>query len=182
MAFEDLFKVYPNRNAELRAVSLQAYEFGKTISKEPSAALSSGLDEHAVRRQISYIDYIRGMVNALNARPIPDLPASHPLSLEVNMSVPYVTFTTDVGGEQIPLNEQTQLLAQYWMITAVEMAKSQSASLAGSLVEFDWQRALNNLDVMEKMLTEIASRPILDLPETAEPGSGYQVPTVGAKK
>ena len=51
MSFEALFKKYPNRNAELRAVANAAYEFGKTIAKEPSAALSSGLDEHAIKRQ-----------------------------------------------------------------------------------------------------------------------------------
>ena len=69
MAFEDLFGIYPNRNAELRSLAKQCYEFGKTIAKEPSAALSSGLDEHALKRQKSYIDYAKGMVDALHAKP-----------------------------------------------------------------------------------------------------------------
>ena len=176
MPFSDLFKQYPNRNAELRSITMQCYEFGKTIAREPSAALSTGLDIHAIKRQKSYIDYIEKMVDALHAKPIPDLPASHPLDLPVNLDDPYVTFTVDVGGNQVPLNEQTQLLAEYWMITAVELAKSQSASIAGSLVEYDWERAKNNLLVMEKLLAEMTNRPILDLPETADPGSLYQTP------
>jgi len=59
------------------------------------------------------------------------------------------------------------------MIAAVELVRSQSAALAGSLVEFDYERAVNNLGTISKLLDEIAARPFLDLPETAEPGSGY---------
>lgn len=180
MAFNDLFKVYPNRNLELRSVVKQAYEFGKTIAKEPSAAHSNGLDEHALRRQKSYVSHTIQMVNALNAKPIPDNPASHPTDLPINLSDTYVTFTTDVGGNQVPLNEATQLLAESWMIFAVELAKSQSASMAGSLVEFDFNRAKNNLDVLNKLLAEVEARPFLDLPETAEPGSTYGTPSGGA--
>lgn len=44
MAFNDVFKVYPDRNRELRAAAKSAYEFGKTVSQEPSAAHSNGLD------------------------------------------------------------------------------------------------------------------------------------------
>ena len=180
MAFSDLFQVYPNRNAELRSLAKQCYEFGKTIAKEPSAALSSGLDEHAIRRQLSYVDHSVNMVEALHGKPLPDMPATHPVTLDINLSDPYVTFTTSVGGDEVPLNESTQLLAEYWMITAVELAKSQSAALAGSMVEFDYQRAINNLGVLSKLIAELQERPILDLPETAEPGSSYQTP--GKKK
>ena len=105
------------------------------------------------------------------------MPATHPVNLDINLSDPYITFTTNVGGVAVPLNEATQLIAEYWMITAVELAKSNSASVAGSLIEFDWIRAVNNLDTLNKLISEMTARPILDLPETAEPGSGYQVPT-----
>jgi len=178
MAFEDLFGIYPNRNAELRSVARQAYEFGKTIAKEPSASLATGLDDHALKRQKSYIDYMNGMVDALNAKPLPDMPATHPVNLDINLSDAYVTFTTNVGGAQVPINEATQLISEYWMILAVELAKSNSASVAGSLIEFDYQRAKNNISTLDKLIAEMTARPILDLPETAEPGSGYQVPSV----
>jgi|OM-RGC.v1.018664785 hypothetical protein len=174
MAFKDLFKVYPNRNLELRSVAKQAYEFGKTIAREPSAAHSNGLDEHALRRQRSYVDHAMKMVEALNAKPIPDNPASHPTELPIDLSEEYVTFTSDVNGNAVPLNEATQLIAESWMVAAVELAKSQSASLAGSLVKFDYDRASNNLQVLAKILDEIEARPMLDLPETAEPGSKLQ--------
>ena len=175
MAFNDLFQVYPNRNSELRTIAKTMFEFGKTIAREPSAAHSNGLDEHALNRQKSYVVYAESMVTALNTKPLPDNPASHPTNLPINFSDPFETFTTGVGGEEIPLNESTQLLAEKWMICAVEIAKSQSAAMAGSLVNFDYERAMNNLGTLSKLLVEIEKRPFLDLPETAEPGSNFQV-------
>jgi len=59
MAFSDLFKVYNNRNSELRSIAKTVYEFGKTIAREPSAAHSNGLDEHAIQRQRSYVEYAK---------------------------------------------------------------------------------------------------------------------------
>ena len=179
MAFNDLFVVYPNRNLELRSVAKQAHEFGRTIAMEPSAAHSNGLDHHALGRQRSYVDHAIKMVDSLAAKPIPDNPASHPTQMPIDMSDQYLTFTTDVNGNQVPLNEATQLLAESWMILAVELAKSQSAAMAGALVEFDYNRASNNLKVINKLLDEMEARPFLDLPETAEPGSGYQARSGG---
>lgn len=181
MAFNDLFKVYNNRNSELRSVCKTVYEFGKTIAREPSAAHSNGLDEHALKRQRSYVDYAKSMAEALNAKPIPDKPGSHPIDLPIDLSEKYVTFTVDVNGSQIPLNESTQLLAESWMMVATELANSQSASLAGSLVEFDYVRAANNLDVISKLLDEMEARPFLDLPETAAPGSNYGISSRNSK-
>ena len=173
MALSELFKVYNNRNHELRTVAKTLFEFGATISQEPSAAHSNGLDMHALKRQKSYIDYAKSVVEALQAKPIPDNPGTHPLSLPVDFGKEYKTFTTDVNGNQVPLNEATQMLAEKWLITAVELVVSQSAGLAGSLVSFDYERAMNNLQTLEKMLAEIEARPFLDLPETAEPGSTF---------
>jgi hypothetical protein len=171
MAFSDLFVQYPNRNAELRSVSKQFYEFGKTIAQEPSANNSAGLDEHALGRQRAYVDYSVSIVTALHARPIPDMPATHPLDLPIDLSEVYKQFVVDINGNSVPLNETTELLAEYWMVAAVELAKSQSASMAGALVVHDYNRAINNLEVISKYLDEIEQRPILDLPETAEPGA-----------
>ena len=71
------------------------------------------------------------------------------------------------------MNEATQLLAESWLMLAVGLAKSQSAGLAGSLVDFDYNRATNNVNVIEKLLNEIEARPFIDLPETANPGSKH---------
>jgi hypothetical protein len=169
--FNSLFKVYPNRNAELRMVAQQCYEFGRTVAQEADAALTSGMHEHAIARQHSYINYVEDMINAIQAKPIPDLPATHPTGFQINLSDPYDFFIMDINGEKVALNEQTALLAEYWLLTAVELASSNSASLAGSLTEFDHKRAVNNVAVMRKLLTEMTSRPVLDLPETASPGS-----------
>lgn len=174
MAINDLHKVYPNRNNELRGVAKQLFEFGRTIAREPSAAHTNGLDEHAITRQETYIDHALAMVESLNASPIPDNPATHPTQMPIDFSDPYVYFVKDVNGNEIPMNEATQLLAEKWLISAVELAKSNSASMAGSLVEFDFERARNNIESIRKLLNEIKARPFLDLPETAEPGSAHK--------
>lgn len=173
MAINDLHKVYPNRNSGVRTVAKQLFEFGQTIAREPSAAHTNGLDEHAIERQKTYIAHAKDMVARLNARPIPDRPATHPTQMEIDFSVEYIYFTEDLNGNSVPMNEATQALAENWLLTAVEMAKSQSAALAGSLVEFDFTRATNNIEVIAQLLSEIENRPFLDLPETADPGSAH---------
>lgn len=175
MAFNDVFVIYPNRNRELRAVAKSAYEFGKTVAAEPSAAHSNGLDAHALKRQRQYVQHMKAMVTAIAAKPVPDNPVFHPTQMPIDFSELYQTFTEDVNGAQVPLNETTQLLAESWMVIAVEMAASQSASLAGSLMEFDFNRAINNIDALNKLLDEAEDRPSLDLPETALPGSNYGI-------
>lgn len=173
MAINDLHRVYANRNLGLRSAAKQCFEFGLTVAREPSAALSNGLDEHAVRRQRMYITKARDIIERLYARPIPDRPATHPTDMPIDFSVPYVYFTEDLNANQVPLNEATQELAESWLVLAVELAKSQSAAIAGSLVEYDYLRAVNNVDVLEQLVDEISSRPIIDLPETGTPGSSY---------
>jgi hypothetical protein len=173
MALDDLHQVYPNRNNELRGVAKQLFEFGQTIAREPSAAHTNGLDEHAIRRQQTYVAHARNMIEALNSRPIPDRPATHPTQMEIDFSVPYIYFVESLNGVNTPMNEATQLLAEGWLIAAVEMAKSNSAAMAGSLVSFDYERAINNVNAIDKLLQEIELRPFLDLPETAQPGSEH---------
>jgi hypothetical protein len=181
MAINDLHKLYPNRNSGVRTVAKQLFEFGQTIAKEPSAAHTNGLDEHAIERQKTYIAHAQDMVERLNARPIPDRPATHPTQMEIDFSVPYIYFVENLNGNDVPMNEATQALAENWLLTSVEMAKSQSAALAGSLVEFDYNRAKNNIEVIAQLLAEIENRPFLDLPETADPGSAHTTRSPGKK-
>ena len=181
MAINDLHKVYPNRNSGVRTVAKQLFEFGQTIAKEPSAAHTNGLDEHAIKRQQSYIDHAKDMVERLADRPIPDRPATHPTQMEIDFSVEYIYFVENLEGNEVPMNEATQALAENWLLTAIELAKSQSAALAGSLVEFDSDRADNNLEVMQQLLDEIDARPFLDLPETSDPGSAHKARSGGKK-
>lgn len=171
--FNDLFKVYPNRNSELRAVVKKAYEFGANVAQEQSAAMSSGLQEHALRRQRSFVARIRAAIDRLAAKPVPDLPRSHPVQYPIDLSVPYNYFTTDKSGAHIPINEDSQVLAEAWMTLCVEMSLSESAGLAGSLLDFDMTRALNNVHVIEELLDEIEQMDPLDMAETNVTASTY---------
>jgi len=98
MAINDLHQSYSNRNSELRAVAKQLYEFGQTIAREPSAAHTNGLDEHAIERQEAYIEHASNLIKALNDSPIPDMPATHPTDMPIDFSVPYVYFVEDLNG------------------------------------------------------------------------------------
>jgi hypothetical protein len=182
MAFNDLFRVYPNRNSELRTLVKFLYEFGKTVAAESSAAHTYGLDEHTIRRQRRYIEKARTAINARAARPLPDRQGAAKVQLPIDLSEPYETFTTDVAGNSVPLNEATQSLQEQWMLMCAELSSSNTASLPGSVIAEDAKRALNNVDVIEKLLDELAidiasdgADGFLDLPVTAEPGSEFKV-------
>jgi hypothetical protein len=171
--FHDVFKVYPNRNSPLRGVVKKAFEFGANVSKEQGAAMSSGLQDAEIKRQRDYVARIRAEIERLAAKPIPDNPRSHPMQFPVDLSTPYVTFTQDVGGNQIPINEDAQVLAESWATLCVELSLSESAALGGSLLPFDKDRALNNVAVIEEKLDEIESNDLLDMAETNLTNSSY---------
>ena len=181
MAINDLHQKYPNRNLGLRTVAKQLFEFGQTIAREPSAAHSNGLDEHAIVRQEQYIAHAKDLVERLHNRPIPDRPATHPTEMEIDFSVEYIYFVVDLNSNKVPMNEATQELAESWLVAACELAKSQSAGMAGSLVEFDHSRAVHNIDAIEELLEAIKARPFLDLPETADPGAEHTTRSGGKK-
>ncbi len=166
-----LNRVYPNRNLELRMLIKKAYEFGKNIAQEPSANLSMGVLDHAVKRQDSYVSRIREMVTALAAKPVPDKPGIHPTTYAVDLTDRYPQFQEDVNGKMTPINEETELLAGAWLELAAGLAKSQSAAIPGGMHEADKLRAVNNIDVIAKYMDEFRKRPILDVPETADAGA-----------
>lgn len=174
MSFNEMFRIYPNRNTELRTICHEVCEFGRNIAKEPSAAHSNGLDLHAIRRQRQYIEKAKRKLAAIESRPVPDAPITHDFEKPINLSDPYETFTQGVGGELVPINDACQLLQEKWMEIAVELARSQSAQLAGAIVSYDYERAINNVEVIEKMLNEIEEDPFLDLPETTSPATQTQ--------
>lgn len=172
MAFAELFKVYPCKNLELRAAARVAYEFGKTVALEQTAAMSIGVDPHAMRRQRQYVDMMDKRLESLHQKPIPDDAYRHPTRVDVDLSEPYEQFTQD----GLPLNEDTQLLAEQWMSLAVDMSASQSAGLGGSVIDPDYERLVNRIAVIKQLLDEIESRGSVDLPETAFPGADLSGP------
>jgi len=181
MAINELHQVYPNKNPELRSVARQCFEFGKTIAQEPSAGHSSGLDEHALGRQRQYVEHATAMITALHDKPIPDRPIVHNVQKPIDLSVEYQYWVEDLNGNEVPLNEYTQLLAENWLQLAVGLARSQSASIAGSMVEYDYNRAMHNLGELTQLLDEMEQRPTLDLPETALPGAVLKARSGGKK-
>ena len=175
MAFADLFQIYPNYNPELRMIAKVAYEYGRNIAESPSAAATIGVLDHEIKRQDQYISRMNDMVDSLHDKPIPDKPQVHATGYDIHLDEEYPMFQTDVNGNEVPLNEFTELVAIKWMEFAVELAMSNSAAIPGGLIDFDHIRARNNLAVLGKLMDEFRNRPMIDVPETAEPGAPLKV-------
>ena len=174
----DLFKVYPNKNMEIRMLAYKAFEYGRNTAFEQSAGMSNGVDEHAVTRQRRYVEDYVDRLNSIHARPVPDLPHIHPTRFDIDMTERYQEFTKD----GMALNEDTELLMSYWLAVAVTCASCQSAGMGGSLRDDDFTRLSNQLSVISKFLDEVEKRPIPDIPETAYPAAALELKkTPGSK-
>lgn len=173
--FLDLFVKYACKNLSLRVLVRQAYKYGMNVSQEPSAARASGLDAHALARQVGYVAAMKLAADNLKSQPLPDWVVVHPTSFDIDLRTKYVQFVEESDGTQIALNEHTQQLCEMWMTLAVELACSQSSGQAGSLIKFDHARTMGTLAVIEKVLAELALGEGVDLPETALPGAGLGV-------
>lgn len=166
MAFEDLWKVFNVKNSELKFVADFAHKCAVNTMREQSAGLSVGMTTHALERQATWITNCRARLAALNEHPIPDLPAVHPTEFVCDYSeVPEII--TAAGGQ--PLNSDVLAVATAWSTFFNEFCRSNSAGLAGGMLEFDYKRAEQNLDSIMQVLDSITRASSVDFPETAEP-------------
>ena len=169
ITFNDLFKKYTLRNLALQGVAGRAYEFGKNLSQSTAAALTNGLDIHTLKRQNGYVDWMEEQVKILASDPTMDMPQTHPVNLDVDLSVPYESFVIDVNGAPKPINEDVQNLARQWLLFAVEALKSNSAGLPSALLAPDAERMLANINGIRKFLSTTSGAGMLDLPESTAP-------------
>lgn len=176
----DLFKVYPNKNIEVRMLAYKAFEYGRNAAYEQSAGMSIGIDDHAIARQRRYVEDFNNRLDSIHARPNPDLPHVHPTRFDIDLTERYEEFTKD----GLAFNEDTELLAAYWLGIAVSLAASQSAGAGGSLIDADYYRIKEQVAVISKFLDETEKRPIPDIPETAYPAAALTLKTApsNAKK
>ena len=172
MAFEDLFGTFEYKNTELGSVADFSYEVCVTTAREQSSGTTMGLDQHAMGRQRQYIENARARLDGLIERPIPDLPAVHPLLFSTVQVSPEMI---SVDGK--PLNSDAFAVAQMWQMVSFELLKSNSAGLGGGMTSFDGERARQNVTAIEQFLSAIESAADVDFPETAAPAA-----TVGKKK
>ena len=163
--FAEFFKEYPNSNAELKTIAKACHDFGMETCKEQTAAMGIGVNDHAIARQRQYVQYVSEMLDAVFARPVPDKPYTHPSVLLIDLSERFPQFVDD---SDTVVNESTQLLATMWMELAVSCSMSQSNKLAGSMIEYDYNRAKEQVVVISKYVEELAKRPIPDIPEVSK--------------
>jgi len=166
MGYNELFRTFEYKNSELGSVANFAYEAAVNTAEEQSAGMTTGLDEHAQRRQIGWLDHISARIDGVASRPTPDLPATHP-NLYKQEHVAPETITVD----GIPLNHDTLTMSQMWQILANELLSSNSAGLGGGMHEPDADRAVNIVESMRQFLASLSGAPAVDFPETAAPAA-----------
>ncbi len=167
----NLFKIYANKNIEVRMLAYKAFEYGRNTAFEQSAGMSIGIDEHAIARQRRYVEDFNDRLDSIHNRPNPDLPHIHPTRFDIDLTERYEEFTKD----GLAINEDTELLMAYWLAVAVSLAASQSAGAGGSLIDADYNRIKEQVAVISKFLDETEKRPIPDIPETAFPATALNL-------
>jgi len=173
MAFEDLFGDFEYKNTELGSLADFSYEVCVTTAREQSAGTTMGLDQHAMGRQRAYIQNARDRLAGLAGRPMPDLPAVHPMTFMTTQVPPELI---SVDGK--PLNTDAVAVAQMWQMLSYELLKSNSAGLGGGMTVFDANRCAQNISSVEQFLIAIEEAGDVDFPETASP----EAKPGGAKK
>jgi len=171
MAFEDLFGTWTVKNQELKSVADFANECAVNTAKEQSAGMTIGLNEHAMTRQAGWIKNIASRVESLAQRPIPDLPATHPVGFEVDHAPSPELITVD--GKD--LNSDATAVCSMWQTIAYELVKSNSAGLGGGLTSFDATRTRSNVASLEQFLLAVQDAGDVDFPETAAPEAQFAV-------
>lgn len=150
MGYQDLFGIYEIKNAELKGLATFCYEAALNIAGEASGAMAIGLDPHAVARHTAYVAAAKSRVEALRDRPYPDMPQTHRTLLVCDFSAIPAFEVDPVTG--VELNADIETIMTMWMQTAVELVRSNSAALAGSMLDFDYNRCIANIEAIEQLV------------------------------
>lgn len=164
--FSDLFGIFTHKNTELASVADFGHEAGVNTAREQSGGSTMGINQHAFDRQAQYLQNATERLDALEATPIPDLPAVHPMTFETTHIEPDLITVDD-----IPLNKDTKALCQMWQMFAYELLHSNSAGVGGGAHKFDIIRARQNLGAIEQFVAALNSATDVDMPETAAPAA-----------
>jgi len=165
MAFQELFGIFPVRNAELRSVADFANECAHNVAEEPSAGLAIGFDEHAVKRFAGWLTNLVERADAIIARPIPDLPTTHRIKFDCQHDE--VPSLKSVDGKAV--NGDAEALVIMFQTIAYELSHSNSAAIGGGVIEADGIRLKANLAAVEQFLSSIEEGTEVDFPNTAAP-------------
>jgi len=166
-----LSKEYPNKNPELRRVAKYAWECAHNTVKEGSAGSTIGADEHFVKRQKEFVSGFEALLEELKSSPIPDVFGMPDTKFPIRLDDTPKMISTDVSGDEIPLNEDLQLVTIEWVTLANMLARSNSAGIRGSIIEHDYERAVNQAKVITKRINGIEKGPKPDFSATSDPGA-----------
>lgn len=165
MAFQDLFGIFPVRNAELRSLADFCNEAAWNSADEPSAGLAIGLDEHAIKRSRGWLKNAQERASALAERPVPDLPAT--VAVKYDCKYDEVPALKSIDDKAV--NGDSEALCIMWQTVAYELAHSNSAAIGGGLTSADAARLVSNLNAIDQFLDSIEAAVDVDFPMTAAP-------------
>jgi hypothetical protein len=163
--FSDLFGTFPVRNAELRSVADFCNEAAWNTADEPSAGLTIGLDEHAIKRQRGWLQNANDRADAIKSRPVPDLPTT----ANIKYDCQYNEVPSLKAKDGKAINGDSEALVIMWQTVAYELAHSNSAAIGGGTIPADADRLLANLGAIEQFLDSIEKASVVDFPLTAAP-------------
>lgn len=136
------------------------YSRAKKFRDEAYYCQSNGLaalHDDDLRRQRSYVVSMREAIAKAVARPVQDLPESHPEIYEL----------PDLEPRDEIENDVCQLLVQNWEDFIIECVRSNSSRYPNSLTSHDEVRLIKILDNIDRDL-DYAQRDLpLDLPDSA---------------
>jgi hypothetical protein len=177
MGFSDLFGTFTHKNTELATLADFGNEAAINTAREQSGGSTMGINEHAFNRQAQYLQNAKERLDALANAPIPDLPATHPMTFETTHIEPDL-----ITVDEIPLNKDTKALCQMWQVFAYELLKSNSAGIGGGAHSFDVARANQNLGAIEQFVGALNAATDVDMPETAHPDATVTVSATNKRK
>ena len=113
-----------------------------------NSANAAAMDKNDVKRCKLYINDIRGYLKVIQDPPLPDLVETAPKVR--NLVAPYVIIPIE--------NEAVMEFCFYLEDLRDELANSQSARQHSGLLYFDYDMAVDLLEIAEKFLTEYAEK------------------------
>ena len=179
MGFEQFYGVFPVKNTELKGLAEFLWEAGFNVGTEASASLTIGLNEHAETRIRQFANAAQLRLTAVASHPIPDLPRSHPVNLDCDISgVPDLPRTAD--GRAV--NTDIEQVMVSFQRAAYELAQSNSAALGGGMIAFDVVRCESNIaSIVDQLDALTAPYGRVDFAETAAPAATPAAKTLRAK-
>lgn len=167
--YEDLFITQNIKNLELAPFARYLHECARNTAREQAAGAPTGISDKALSRQNGYLEGARSQLAVLFAQPEPDVPQTHPMLFEVDLS--FVPEFLRTETDEV-VNDHVKALCLSWQRMAKEAVLSASAGRGGGYTDFDEERMTDMLAAHEQNAVAYNDATlIVDFAETTAPAA-----------